>query len=120
MDFNILTTIKDILMPKKTKPDVPVCECDKDQEVTPSPAPMTKADPLEDPNHPSRWKHRRRMAYISLFSIIVSTAILLGPWVPMERVEKLSDLISWFYFSLASIVGAYVGFATWSSKVSKG
>lgn len=85
-----------------------------------SPVSAATSVDFEDPNHPNRWKHRRRMAYASLISIIAVTAILLGPWVPTERVEKLSDLISWFYFSLASIVGAYMGFATWSGKVAKG
>lgn len=96
-------------MPKQ-KPEVPV------EDETPQ-APVVS---LKDPNHPSQWKHRRRMAYLSLLSIIAVTAVLLGPWVPVERVEKLSDLISWFYFSLASIVGAYMGFATWSAKSAKG
>lgn len=99
-------------MPKQ-KPEVPV------DDETPT-ATQPPALSLTNPNHPSQWKHRRRMAYASLVSIIAVTFILLGPWVPVDRVEKLSDLISWFYFSLASIVGAYMGFATWSAKVSKG
>lgn len=106
-------------MPKKTKPEVPVC----DEECEVSIAETSAASTTEaqgDLNHPSRWKHRRRIAYTSLISIIVVTFVLLGPWVPVERVEKLSDMISWFYFSLASIVGAYMGFATWSAKLSKG
>lgn len=97
-------------MPKKEKPEAPV------EDETPQ-APVVSP---KDPNHPSQWKHRRRMAYTSLISIIVVTGVLLGPWVPVDRVEKLSDLISWFYFSLASIVGAYMGFATWSGKLNKG
>jgi len=91
-------------MPKKPQPEA-------GDETTPTPI---------SPTHPSQWKHRRRMAYASLVSIIAVTLILLGPWVPVERVDKLSDLISWFYFSLASIVGAYMGFATWAAKFSKG
>lgn len=102
-------------MPKQPKPVTPVSD---DGSAVPS-AP-TSTDAPKDPNHPSQWKHRRRMAYMSLVSIIGVTLILLGPWVPVERVAKLSDLISWFYFSLASIVGAYMGFATWSGKQSKG
>lgn len=95
-------------MPKAQKT---VANSDEDMPVASEP---------KDPNHPSQWKHRRRMAYMSLISIIAVTGIMLGPWVPVERVEKLSDLISWFYFSLASIVGAYMGFATWSAKQAKG
>lgn len=102
-------------MPRTVKPKVPL----EDDGGAPVPSPATTT-PCEDPTSPSRWKHRRRMAYLSLLSIIAVTAILLGPWVPVERVEKLSDLISWFYFSLASIVGAYMGFATWAAKLDKG
>lgn len=115
MDFSILTTIKDTLMPKQPKPVTPVSD---DDSAVPSVPTSTNAP--KDPNHPSQWKHRRRMAYMSLVSIIAVTLILLGPWVPVDRVEKLSDLISWFYFSLASIVGAYMGFATWSAKRARG
>ena len=97
-------------MPKKPQPEA-------GDEETPRTDPTTTST---GPNHPSQWKHRRRMAYASLVSIIAVTLILLGPWVPVDRVEKLSDLISWFYFSLASIVGAYMGFATWSAKFTKG
>lgn len=110
-------------MPKKTKPAVPVCDDDTPVVApapAPTPAPVPVGDPFEDPNHPARWKHRRRMAYASLVSMIVVTGVLLGPWVPVERVAKLSDLISWFYFAMASIVGAYMGFATWSAKSIKG
>ena len=104
------------------KPEVPADDetPSTTQTTTSTPAAPSTVDPFEDPNHPSRWVHRRRMAYISLYSIIGVTVILLGPWVPVERVAKLSDLISWFYFSLASIVGAYMGFATWSGKLNKG
>lgn len=111
-------------MPKKqaqsSQPSVPQPPvCNKECENT-TQAYLANAEPFEDPNHPARWKHRRRMAYASLVNIIAVTFILLGPWVPIERVDKLSDIISWFYFSLASIVGAYMGFATWSAKLNKG
>jgi hypothetical protein len=108
----LISQIKDTLMPKQ-KPEVPVDDETPCDTHTPAPS-------LTNPSHPSQWKHRRRMAYASLVSIIVVTFILLGPWVPVERVERLSDLISWFYFSLASIVGAYMGFATWAAKLGKG
>lgn len=72
-------------------------------------------NPFEDPNHPTRWVHRRRMAYASLISIFIVTAYLLSTWVDNERINALSDIIEWFYFSMASIVGAYMGFASWSA-----
>ena len=70
----------------------------------------------DDPNHPQRWMHRRRMAYISLYSIIATTCYVLSPYMPLDRLTAASDVISWFYFAMVSIVGAYMGFATWSAK----
>lgn len=81
---------------------------------------ITDATTTDDPNHPMRWKHRRRMAYIALFSMLVLTAYAVSPWIEIARLEKLSDIIEWFYFAMASIVGAYMGFATWSAKTGRG
>lgn len=81
--------------------------------------PSTDIATADDPNHPIRWKHRRRMAYIALFSMLVLTAYAVGPWIAIERLDKLSDIIEWFYFAMASIVGAYMGFATWSAKTGR-
>jgi len=61
-----------------------------------------------------RWKNRRRMAWVSLVSIIVITLlILLGP-IPETRLKILSDVITWFYFAQASIIGTYMGVTTWA------
>lgn len=59
--------------------------------------------------HNIRTRNRRRMAYISLFCIIIVTYWVLF-FLPIERLKVLSDVITWFYFSMISIVGAYMGF----------
>lgn len=71
-----------------------------------------------DPNAVTKWRHRRRMAYIALGSMIITTAVLVNPWFPIERLEKITELITWFYISMAGIVGAYMGLATWSGMKS--
>ena len=58
-----------------------------------------------------RWKNRRRMAWVALFSIIVVTYLAFFK-VPLDRLAVLKEVITWFYFVMGSIVGAYVGFAT--------
>jgi len=64
-----------------------------------------------------RWKNRRRMAWTSLLSIVfVTVMILFTDMVDIERLKVLTDVITWFYFSCASIIGAYMGFTTWASK----
>jgi len=76
---------------------------------------MTDTETPEEKLENRKWKHRRRMAYISLVSIIVVTLLVFFS-VDSERLEILKEPITWFYFSMASIVGAYMGFSTWASK----
>jgi len=58
-----------------------------------------------------RWKNRRRMAWISLFYIIIKTLLLLFVVDP-ERIKVLEQPLTWSYFCAAGIVGAYMGAAT--------
>jgi len=67
------------------------------------------------PDSKSRWQNRRRMAWIALSSILVVT-ILAFFVVAESRLKLLGDVINMFYLSMASIVGAYVGFATLDKK----
>lgn len=68
------------------------------------------------PDPKLRWKNRRRMAWIALISILIVT--ILAFFVVVEsRLKLLGDVINMFYLSMASIVGAYVGFATLDKKV---
>lgn len=64
-----------------------------------------------------RWKNRRRMAWVSLMSMILLTClILLTNLVSIDRLNVLKDVITWFYFSCASIIGMYMGATTWAVK----
>ena len=68
------------------------------------------------PNQKSRWQNRRKMAWIALMSILIVT-ILAFFVVEESSLKLLGDVINMFYLSMASIVGAYVGFATLDKKV---
>ena len=74
---------------------------------------MEENDPK--PDSKSRWQNRRRMAWIALSSILIVT-ILAFFVVAESRLKLLGDVINMFYLSMASIVGAYVGFATLDKK----
>jgi hypothetical protein len=63
-----------------------------------------------------KWRGRRRMAGIALAAIITVMFILLFAPIPETRLKLLSDPITWFFFSMASVIGAYMGFTTWASK----
>lgn len=64
-----------------------------------------------------RWTNRRRMAWLSLIAMILITVLILfTELVEVERLNVLKEVITWFYFSCASIIGAYMGFTTWAGK----
>lgn len=63
-----------------------------------------------------RWQNRRRMAWLSLVSMIVITyMILFTKLVPETKLAVLGDVITWYYFCSASIIGMYMGATTWAS-----
>ena len=57
-----------------------------------------------------------RMARFTLIGMGVFTAAMFLPWVPLERVEALSDVSNLFYISGAGIVGAYMGVAAMMAR----
>jgi len=68
----------------------------------------------------NRWKNRRRMAWVSLISmLLVTSIIILTDVVEIERLTVLKEVITWFYFSCASIIGMYMGATTLASIKGK-
>jgi len=55
--------------------------------------------------------NRRRMAWVALLSCIVVMILTLF-YVDVERLKVLEVVITWFFFGMISIVGAYIGFTT--------
>lgn len=64
--------------------------------------------------HLRKVKAQRRMATASLVSMGVFTAAMF--FIPIERVEALSDISNLFYISGAGVVGAYMGATAWMEK----
>lgn len=78
---------------------------------------MEETQVTTNANGKVRWKNRRRMAWVSLISMIVVTFfILFTNAVSIEKLKVLGEVITWYYFASASVVGAYMGFTTWASR----
>lgn len=60
-----------------------------------------------------RWKNRRQMAWICLWAIMIVTTSMMFI-VPETRIANLDEVVVWFYVSMASIIGVYIGSATMS------
>lgn len=55
-----------------------------------------------------------RMARFTLSAMGIFTVAMF--FIPIERVEALSDISNLFYISGAGIVGAYMGATAWAGK----
>lgn len=59
---------------------------------------------------------QRKMAWTSVLVLIATTALLFMPFVSDTRIETIIPMLDWFYISMASIVGAFMGMTAWMSK----
>ena len=56
------------------------------------------------------------MAWMSIISMVIFTALLFTPAISESRVNALAELIGLFYLAQAGVVGAYMGATAWMSK----
>lgn len=75
-----------------------------------------KIDAFEQDLYERKAINRRKMAWVSLAAIIVSALILMSPLVSESRLEKLENLLDFYWIALGTITGAYVGISTWMTK----
>ena len=59
---------------------------------------------------------QRRMAWISLVSMIIFTLLVFLPIFPDSRINALADLFGLFYIGMAGVVGAYMGMTAYMSR----
>jgi hypothetical protein len=63
------------------------------------------------PNEVDRWKNRRHMAWVCMVAGIGYPLLVLG-----TNSRELGEIAVPFYMFIASVVGAYIGFAAWDDK----
>ena len=59
---------------------------------------------------------QRRMAWVSLISMLVFSGFVFLPFFPDSRIQALADLFGLFYIGMAGVVGAYMGMTAYMSK----
>lgn len=77
-------------------------------------ADMEKIEEIERQNR--KQSAQKRMAWVSIWSMIVFTLVLFSPIVSDARVNALADLLGLFYIAQAGIVGAFMGMSAWMSR----
>jgi len=88
-------------------------ELDLDKDCSISAAEISVGEALD--KH-ERADAQRRMAWVSMISMIVFTAAVFLPIFPDGRIKALSDLFGLFYIGQAGVVGAYMGMTAYMAK----
>jgi hypothetical protein len=92
----------------------------RDNIILPQETPQEayKTEQMDDINiDKERWKNRRRMAWISLISMIFITFILIfmpESIITISKLNVISEFITWFYFACTGVIGAYMGVTTYA------
>ena len=77
-------------------------------------AAVTKLEELE--MQEEKADAQRRMAWVSLISMLVFTGFVFLPIFPDSRIQALADLFGLFYIGMAGVGGAYMGMTAYMSK----
>jgi len=70
----------------------------------------------DDARASRKQKHQRTIAYIAIGTMVAITLLILSPIVPDARVSIFVSVADLFYLSMASIVGAFMGFTAWATR----
>lgn len=55
-----------------------------------------------------RWASRRKMAWAAFVAMCASTVMIFYS-VPLDKLDKLDDVIIWFYGTMTTIILGYMG-----------
>jgi len=58
----------------------------------------------------------RTMAWVAMISMLIFTAILFLPFLPIERIAALDNLLQMFYIAQAGIVASFFGSSAYMSR----
>jgi hypothetical protein len=63
-----------------------------------------------------RMQGQRTTTQISMVSVVLFTALLFTPFISIDRINALSDVLPMFYLGNFSIIGAYMGITLFMTK----
>ena len=105
------------MSPKKLDPKSRYAQYELDGDGTVSDEELARnQEPVEIELREEKADSQRRMAWVSLSSMVVFALLPLMPFVPESRLSTLASLSDMLFLSQASIVGLYFGATAYLSK----
>ena len=105
------------MSPKKLQPKSRYAQYDLDQDGTVTDEELaTNQGLMQIQLQEEKADSQRRMAWVSLSSMVVFALLPLLPFIPESRLSTLASLSDMLFLSQASIVGLYFGATAYMSK----
>ena len=103
--------------PKKLDPESIYAKYDINHDGTVSDEEMKRNQELiELELREEKCEAQKNMAWVSMISMIVFSALLFMPIISESRVTALGEILGLFYIAQAGVVGAFMGVTAWMSK----
>ena len=100
---------------RKPMASKPIIDLNHDNMITEEE--ITQADNILNIDLKEEKAHtQKKMAWFSMWVMVIFTAALYSPIMTDSRVEALNNMLGLFYIANAGIVGAYMGVSAWMSK----
>lgn len=61
----------------------------------------------------TRDKTQIALAWVAMISMCVTTVLLFMPWVDLERISRLTDILDLFYVTQSGVIAFFIGAKTW-------
>lgn len=102
--------------PKTLQHDSAYDKFDTDGDGIVTDAEMEKAERLLDiQNRDAKEDQLRQMAWVAMSSMVLFTIALFMPFVDVDRLTALDNLLSMFYIAQAGIVASFFGSSAYMS-----
>jgi hypothetical protein len=103
--------------PKTLQEDSQFNKFDTDGDGVVSDEELAKAERMIDlENKDQKEDQLRRMAWVAMLSMVVFTVLLFLPFIGIERLAAIDNILSMFYIAQAGVVASFFGSSAYMSR----
>jgi hypothetical protein len=103
--------------PKTLQEDSQFNKFDTDGDGVVSDDELAKAERIVDlENKDQKEDQLRKMAWVAMLSMVVFTVLLFLPFVGIDRLAALDNILSMFYIAQAGVVASFFGSSAYMSR----
>jgi hypothetical protein len=103
--------------PKTLQEDSQFNKFDTDGDGVVSDDELAKAERIVDlENKDQKEDQLRKMAWVAMLSMVVFTVLLFLPFIGIERLAAIDNILSMFYIAQAGVVASFFGSSAYMSR----